>query len=577
MSNFDPYHKWLGIPPPEQPPHHYRLLSVPPFEADLDVIEAAADRQMTYVRQCATGPYMKESQKLLNELAAARVCLLNPAKKKAYDAELKPRLAPAKSAESSKVISRPRVTRIPAKQPVDDGGDDDEFSMIVRDRPGGRGNLSLPTRRGRSKKSARPQPYWIWGGAAGLGLLLLWGFVHIMTRPGVAANQPVANGPTANGLAAGPQNDRATAAATEPSTGAPKKPPLVTATDAPRAPLLSAAERRDIAERILKLNGEVVVQSGEGAPWTTIKGVDELPEGGTVRIRNLNLKDVAVGDLQSMSRLAIDDLSLSDKGITDDHLAVLAKAKGIGSLSLRATSCSDAGLEHLSRCPGLQSVTLFQSDFTAAGWKHFQQIPEMTLLRTIYCNISDAHIASLAAHPRLATAIFESGNVTGAGFLQFRGTSHLEDLSFGRCPLDPAGVRAIGKGLPELKSLGAGYVSLTDDTVLALRDLTRLEKLSLIHCGVTEAGLAGIAELGNLKYLNLDHAPITGTGFRECQGKFANLESCVLNDTQLTDDGLRHLAAAAPRMQMLYILATAVTDDGLDALEKALPKCNVFH
>jgi hypothetical protein len=22
---FDPYHKWLAIPPEEQPPHHYRL------------------------------------------------------------------------------------------------------------------------------------------------------------------------------------------------------------------------------------------------------------------------------------------------------------------------------------------------------------------------------------------------------------------------------------------------------------------------------------------------------------------------------------------------------------------------
>lgn len=23
---FDPYHKWLGIPPKDQPPNHYRLL-----------------------------------------------------------------------------------------------------------------------------------------------------------------------------------------------------------------------------------------------------------------------------------------------------------------------------------------------------------------------------------------------------------------------------------------------------------------------------------------------------------------------------------------------------------------------
>ena len=85
MSTFDAYHKWLGIPPAEQPPHHYRLLGIVPFEADLDVIEAAADRQMAYIRQSATSQYEKESQQILKQLSTARVCLLNPVEKKAYD------------------------------------------------------------------------------------------------------------------------------------------------------------------------------------------------------------------------------------------------------------------------------------------------------------------------------------------------------------------------------------------------------------------------------------------------------------------------------------------------------------
>ena len=31
---FDPYYRWLGIPPGEQPPDHYRLLGIERFEAD---------------------------------------------------------------------------------------------------------------------------------------------------------------------------------------------------------------------------------------------------------------------------------------------------------------------------------------------------------------------------------------------------------------------------------------------------------------------------------------------------------------------------------------------------------------
>src|SRR5208337_1390693 len=47
---FDPYHQWLGIPPGEQPPHHYRLLGIASFEDNPKIIESAADRQMAHLR-----------------------------------------------------------------------------------------------------------------------------------------------------------------------------------------------------------------------------------------------------------------------------------------------------------------------------------------------------------------------------------------------------------------------------------------------------------------------------------------------------------------------------------------------
>ncbi|MCE9544478.1 MAG: hypothetical protein K8T25_02995 [Planctomycetia bacterium] len=92
---FDPYYKWLGIPPQNQPPDLYRLLSLERFEPDLEVIEAAASRQMNYVQGCATGPHVEHSQRLLNEIAAARLCLLDVQKKAEYDALLRGKLPPA--------------------------------------------------------------------------------------------------------------------------------------------------------------------------------------------------------------------------------------------------------------------------------------------------------------------------------------------------------------------------------------------------------------------------------------------------------------------------------------------------
>jgi len=89
MAKFDPYRKWLGIPPQEQPPNHYRLLGVGLFESDPDVISNAADRQMSHVRTFQSGKRSKTSQRILNELAAARICLLDEQKRAAYDEQIR--------------------------------------------------------------------------------------------------------------------------------------------------------------------------------------------------------------------------------------------------------------------------------------------------------------------------------------------------------------------------------------------------------------------------------------------------------------------------------------------------------
>lgn len=91
--DFDPYHRWLAIPPKDQPANHYRLLGLTLFEEDVEVIRDAAERQMGHVRLYALGKHSDLSQRVLNELAAARACLLDRAKKEAYDETLRRELA----------------------------------------------------------------------------------------------------------------------------------------------------------------------------------------------------------------------------------------------------------------------------------------------------------------------------------------------------------------------------------------------------------------------------------------------------------------------------------------------------
>ena len=116
-DEFDPYYQWLGIPPKHQPADHYRLLGIEQFETNTDVIGDAAERQIAHVRRKALSQHSQLSQKMLNELAGANACLLDPVKKAAYDEALQARLSAAAGAPQAKSPPRNAPAPIPNDEP----------------------------------------------------------------------------------------------------------------------------------------------------------------------------------------------------------------------------------------------------------------------------------------------------------------------------------------------------------------------------------------------------------------------------------------------------------------------------
>lgn len=174
---FDPYYKWLGIPRKDQPPNHYRLLGIEPFESDADVITHAADQRMGHLKAFQAGEHSVVTQQLLNQVAAAKLCLLNDESRRIYDEKLR--------------ASRPKA----AGGPVPDSS---RVGQYLEDAP--------------SRPSAAPArqetavPFGKWYAAAAIGLLLAAGWVGWSLRSGatrpevdrsstvdaVAPTQPVA-------------------------------------------------------------------------------------------------------------------------------------------------------------------------------------------------------------------------------------------------------------------------------------------------------------------------------------------------------------------------------------------------
>ena len=87
-DEFDPYEKWLGIPPRDQPPNHYQLLGLRIGEDNPQVIADAAQWKVVIVGTFQSSPHREHVPRLLAEIEAARTCLLDQAARAAHDASL---------------------------------------------------------------------------------------------------------------------------------------------------------------------------------------------------------------------------------------------------------------------------------------------------------------------------------------------------------------------------------------------------------------------------------------------------------------------------------------------------------
>gem|GEM_PF-1404376 len=116
VEEFDPYHEWLGIPPGEQPPNHYRLLGLTLFENNPRVIDNGADRELAHIRKFQAGKHADAAGRILNEISRARICLLNLDQKSAYDRELRAN-QPGTTAEDVREIPTWPIGQLPATVP----------------------------------------------------------------------------------------------------------------------------------------------------------------------------------------------------------------------------------------------------------------------------------------------------------------------------------------------------------------------------------------------------------------------------------------------------------------------------
>lgn len=106
-----------------------------------------------------------------------------------------------------------------------------------------------------------------------------------------------------------------------------------------------------------------------------------------------------------------------------------------------------------------------------------------------------------------------------------------------------------------------------------LKDVASLQELNLAGVQLSEADLAQLAGLVNLRVLHLEKTPTTDAMLAHVKG-LKNLTYLNLYGTPVTDAGLPQLKELA-NLKSLYVFETKVTDAGIAALQPSLPKLRI--
>lgn len=551
---FDPYHKWLAISPRDQPANHYRLLGTERFESDPDVIEGAADQRMAHLRSFQNGPNGQLVQQLLNEIAAAKVCLLNPTEKGAYDQRLRSESAPNASPRPS-VAPPAKQDGPPASIPA--AARASMAPLIVTEPKREVSGSSRVTAQPPARSHSLPLIAGVMGVMAAVGLLA---YFFAASAPETSSPQNRAGENAAAAASPGKQEPPGKSHIPAPASPNPSPPELAANADSSLAAAVttadganehsqaSDADRRQIA-LLLAAGARLYVHVGDRR--LSIRPSDSLPEEPfwleTVVMPAELHNDEGLALLAGLEH--VEEVSLSRWKITDASLASLAGVSGWKQLNLEGAPISDAGLVHLAGLVRLESLRLNGTRVTGAGLASLQHLQRIHTLRLADIDITDEHLPVLA---------------------QFR---HLAVLMLGHAPITDAGMPHIGQ-LSQLTDLSLAGCRVTDEGLVHLKSLTMLAHLGLgENRRITGAGLVHLKELPSLTSVALNATSMSDAAM-PLVAEMPRLTNLSLYAGDITDAGLVHLRPLK-QLTALEIGHTQVTDAGVEQLQRDLPMCKI--
>jgi F-box/leucine-rich repeat protein 14 len=252
---------------------------------------------------------------------------------------------------------------------------------------------------------------------------------------------------------------------------------------------------------------------------------------------------------------ALNSLQIDDTAVTDRGCSGLSKLKNLTELRILGRKLTSGAAEHIGKLK-LQKLALVGTKIEDAGVEKLVGLADLTDLSLSGSGkITDAGLASIAKMTKLKRL-----NLRFCGELTSAGMVHLENLN----ELAYAGVKMALKGKVKLEQLYLSGNALTDESMPAVGELTRLKILVLARNSITAGGVKNFAGLRQLEELTLSNAKLDAESVGII-GQLLELKMLSLGATGLDDAGIANLVKLK-KLERLIIPNTPVSDKGLAEL-----------
>lgn len=280
----------------------------------------------------------------------------------------------------------------------------------------------------------------------------------------------------------------------------------------------------------------------------TNKGLAEIGKLSNLQSLRLGCPLVTSDGLLGFKNLThLSSLQLDGDRLGDDTALYLVTLPSLTSVGIGSRSLSDRGVANLEKLPKLEKMTISSPRVTDQALTYLKDFKMLTTANFERCKFSPDFALKLKAGKKLyglsilnqryfSIASAKALGKTNLGILNLKGTlisddhlieiANMKRISALHVEAEPITI----KGLSALKSPPLAsfdfinYLNINDAIVKKLSQLKNLQSLQLVHTNITDNQLMMLASLSKLQNLNLDGCPgITSEGIEAFQKLYMSM------------------------------------------------------